>query len=255
MRARFPGCGMWRRFRGWQRRHPRASRRIALALAAWGAVCLVGDLSDPGHPTRLEPPRATEAEAALLCGGMEGPLDYVAIHTWLVVHAPGESRWERWEILGGGLHVVADDLVRTDAWSTPEEWPFGAGPTRVLARWRGAEAERLIATVRAGDYAHPHVYWAWPGPNSNTYVEAMLRRAQVPCDLPTTAIGKDYRGWVGASRTSTGTGVQLESPLLGLRVGLHEGLELHVIAATFGVDPWPPALKVPYGDGRFGWPE
>lgn len=246
---------MWARFRAWQRRNPRRSRRIAITIAAWGLVCLVGDLLAERRPAELPTPDPSRAEAAVLCGGMNGALDYVAVHTWIVVHAPGESEWERWEITGGAWHVEDDDLVRRNAWWPPTKWPFGEGPTQVLKTWSGDDAERLIAAVRARDYPYSTSYYAWPGPNSNTYVDTMLRRARIGYELPSTAIGRDYRGWVGASQSTTLSGFQLESPLVGVQFGLTEGLEVHVAAATFGVDPWPPALKVPYGDGRFGWDE
>jgi hypothetical protein len=72
-------------------------------------------------------------------------------------------------------------------------------------------------------------------------------------DLPPTCVGKDHRSLLGMSFTSGGTGIQLESPVLGVRLGLTEGIELHVLALTLGVDFWPPALLVPFGEGRLGF--
>ena len=57
---------------------------------------------------------------------------------------------------------------------------------------------------------------------------------------------------MGFSKTSGGTGVQLESPLVGLRVGLTEGIEVHLFGLALGVDLWPPAIIVPLGPGRIG---
>jgi len=83
----------------------------------------------------------------------------------------------------------------------------------------------------------------------------MLRRCGLRASLPATAIGKDYRGLVGASWTSEGTGFQVETAIfgLGLRVGLREGVEVHVLGLAIGVDLWPPALIVPLGSGRLGF--
>jgi hypothetical protein len=72
-------------------------------------------------------------------------------------------------------------------------------------------------------------------------------------DLPAPSIGKDYRGVFGVSGTSGGTGVQLETPLVGAKVGLTEGIEAHVLGMALGVDVWPPALIVPVEHGRVGF--
>jgi hypothetical protein len=58
---------------------------------------------------------------------------------------------------------------------------------------------------------------------------------------------------LGASLTSGGTGIQVETPIVGVKLGLKEGVELHVLALAFGVDLWPPALIVPFGSGRVGF--
>ena len=205
------------RFRAWKRRNPRRSRRIAYTVAAWGLLCLVGDLLAARPPSELPALDPTQAEAALLAGGMNGALDYVAVHTWIVVHAVGEERWDRWEITGGAWHVEAEDLVRNNAFASPTEWPFGEGPTQVLRVWRGADAERLTAAVRERRYAHSTQYFAWPGPNSNTYVDRMLRRAGLSCELPSTAVGKDYRGWVGGSQSSNCRSPWIATPRAAMR--------------------------------------
>ena len=53
--------------------------------------------------------------------------------------------------------------------------------------------------------------------------------------------------------TSEGTGLQLETPVLGLEIGLEEGIEVHVIGLSFGIDLWPPAIILPLGPGRIGF--
>lgn len=67
------------------------------------------------------------------------------------------------------------------------------------------------------------------------------------------AVGKDYLGIIGGSVTTTGTGVQVETPIVGAKIGLQDGVELHVLALTFGIDLIPPALKSPMG--RLGFQE
>ena len=58
---------------------------------------------------------------------------------------------------------------------------------------------------------------------------------------------------IGASRTTGGTGVQLETPFVGLRIGLKEGIEVHVLCLAIGVDFWPPAIILPITSGRLGF--
>jgi len=128
---------------------------------------------------------------------------------------------------------------------------------RLHAVWRGRPAEEAIPCLRAHAPGiereiHPH-YLPWPGPNSNTFVDRLLRLCGLHADLPATAVGKDYRGVIGISRTSGGTGLQLETPIFGLRLGLTEGIELHLLALAFGVDFWPPALLLPIDPGRLGF--
>jgi Protein of unknown function (DUF3750) len=129
---------------------------------------------------------------------------------------------------------------------------------------RSGAARRLAASLaKAPEYPYRRRYLAWPGPNSNTYIAWVLRDAGVPWNMGPKCIGKDYLGtagvpgaWVrtvGVGITTTGTGVQVESPLLGLKVGLRDGAELHLLCFTFGLDAWPPGVKTPLG--RFGFAE
>jgi len=75
---------------------------------------------------------------------------------------------------------------------------------------------------------------------------------ELRADLPPTAIGKDYlRGGLFTAAPS-GSGYQLSvAGLLGLTASSVEGLEVNLLGLTFGVDPWPPALKLPLA-GRIG---
>jgi hypothetical protein len=97
-------------------------------------------------------------------------------------------------------------------------------------------------------------YRAWPGPNSNTFVTAVLAAVpELQVTLPPTAIGKDFPyegnafGW-----TPSGTGVRATlGGYLGLTVGWIEGVELNVLGAVIGFDIRRPAIKLP-GLGRLG---
>jgi hypothetical protein len=159
-----------------------------------------------------------------------------------VVRGAGEHALERWEVWqhadagGTSFGHVHKDLI--SPWGS-----VGGGRALVERTWRGPQADAFTRCLReqAPAYEDRHRYLAWPAPNSNTFVAAML--------------GKDYRGILGGSPTTRGTGVQVETPLLGVLVGLREGVEVHVLGLSVGVGFWPPAVKLPIGDGRVGFGE
>ena len=69
----------------------------------------------------------------------------------------------------------------------------GAGESWSLAEFAGEEANRIHAALTSPqDYPYRETYHYWPGPNSNTYVAWILRKAGIQFGLPTGAIGKDY---------------------------------------------------------------
>lgn len=191
----------------------------------------------------LDPPPNDQATVVLLTGTLGHPLDGIARHPWFAVRARGATTWQIYEVGGGGDEV---DPFRHHA-------PYG--DPIVHATWRGAEAERAAACLaaKAEPWKSALRYRFYPGPNSNTFGDAMLRACHLHASLPATSVGKDWRGGFGANVTTEGTGVQVETPLVGLRVGFFEGVELHVLGLAIGVDLWPPAIIVPLGPGRIGF--
>ena len=173
-----------------------------------------------------------------------------AVHTWIVVKERGGSHYTRYDYTAWG------EPIRVDGFAPDGRW-FGAVPEMVLSV-DGEEAERLIPKIRFvvenykfrayGDY-HP-----WPGPNSNTFVQAALDAIpELNAVLPPTAIGKDYpyRGdWYGLTPSRTGLFLNLGG-YLGLKVGWVEGVEVNVLGGVIGVDLRRPAIKLP-GVGRLG---
>ena len=188
------------------------------------------------HP--LKPPPPGPAAILLVSTEMPQPISAIARHAWFAVRDKGEQTWHRLEVGGFG--------------SGPLD---GVGAIILHQVWTGAAAERAIPCLREhADAAHPHdKYLPWPGPNSNTFVDRLLRKCHLHADLPVTNIGKDYRGLIGVNVTSGGTGIQLETPIVGLKIGLTEGIEVHILGLGFGIDLWPPALIVPFGSGRLGF--
>src|SRR5205823_2391837 len=127
--------------------------------------------------------------------------------------------------------------------------PFYGSPI-LHGLWRGTDADRAAPGVKRDIEAH---YIFYPGPNSNTFGDRVMRACGLHASLPATSVGKDWRGWIGAGVTSEGTGLQLETPIIGIKIGLKEGIEIHIIGLAIGIDLWPPAIIVPLGPGRIGF--
>jgi Protein of unknown function (DUF3750) len=206
------------------------------ALVALAGGCVIGARS-------LEPPPNDETTVALLSGTLGAPLDDIARHPWFAVRRRGEAEWRVYEVPSIGTER---DPFRAHS-------PYGRPIVHKV--WRGAEAERAAACLEreAGKWIDRLRYRFYPGPNSNTFGDVMLRKCKLRASLPSTSVGKDWRGLIGGGVTSEGTGLQLETPLLGVKLGLKEGVELHVLGLSIGIDLWPPAIILPLGPGRLGF--
>jgi hypothetical protein len=127
----------------------------------------------------------------LRCASLPHGLGLLADHCWFVVFEPDGAchRWEVWQTANAGGRSIGHlhcDLKAPDA-------GVGGGPTRVLAQWTGEPARRLRAALAgAADYPHCGRYFVWPGPNSNTFVAWVLKRAGVDHRLSWRAFGKGY---------------------------------------------------------------
>jgi hypothetical protein len=226
--------------------------RSARSLKRWLGAALLAGLAATSlgcavlrRPLVL-PPRETPY-VAVLSGEMPEPITQVARHAWIIANP----------VQGGSL--LRYEYGRHSAVPTKDPFEyFGAGDVALhgVLKADPATISRVIACLDVEDarYYDDHpTYFPIPGPNSNTYVDRMLRLCKIPFDLPGTAIGKDYRGIIGASVTSGGTGVQLETWPLGIKLGLTEGVEVHLFGLAIGVDFWPPALILPVNPGRLGF--
>jgi hypothetical protein len=198
----------------------------------------------PRLPAKLPPP--TEPYVAVLSGEMPAALSQVARHSWIVANVPASN---------GRLTLQRFDLV--PGYADPFRY-FGDGDVAVhgVFHYKRDELQRISACLRRtyDQYMREHWsdYFPIPGPNSNTLVDFMLRGCGIHVELPATAIGRDYRGPIGASVTSLGTGVQLETWIVGFKIGLQEGIEFHLFDLPIGVHFWPPGITVPVNPGRIG---
>lgn len=172
-----------------------------------------------------------------------------ATHSWIVLKEEGGA-YERWDKVGWGTPLRRNKYAPDARWYSNEP--------RVVWEARGTRAATLIPKFRAAikGYAYRNAgdYHVWPGPNSNTFVAAVL--AGVPeagAVLPPTAVGKDFPvngHW--ATMTPSGTGFHLTlGGYAGMTLAWVEGLEFNILGAVIGLDFRRPALKLP-GFGRIG---
>ncbi len=198
-------------------------------------------------PAAAIEPEATVHVFAARVGRWRGVF---AHHSWVVVKERGASAYTRFDVVGWGTPIRVNHREADGRW-------FGNVPESV-AEIRGDVAERLIPRIREAvksySYVTPGTYLAWPGPNSNSFVQHVL--AEVPelaQALPPTAIGKDFReDGLFAGLTPSRTGVQASLyGVAGVTLGWVEGVEVNLLGLVAGLDLRRPALKLP-GWGRLG---
>ncbi|MET1027266.1 MAG: DUF3750 domain-containing protein [Dongiaceae bacterium] len=174
-----------------------------------------------------------------------------ASHCWIVVKPAGATAYTRYDYTAWG-----SEPIRVNGFEADGRW-FGRDPEVIFALdGEGAASliPRIEATIRAYAYSKQGDYRAWPGPNSNTFVAAILDAVpEIDVTLPAIAIGKDYPydgRWLRL--TPSGTGLRLSlGGYAGLTIGWHEGFEINILGAVAGLDIRRPAIELP-GLGRFG---
>jgi hypothetical protein len=174
----------------------------------------------------------------------------VATHSWIVIKDAGARAYQRFDYTAWGQPIWVDRFVPDARW-------FGSLPKPVFAA-DGENAERMIPRIRTAikqyRYSKSGDYHAWPGPNSNTFVAAIMQAVpEIKATLPATAIGKDfpYDGrWYGLTPSKTGVRINLKG-YFGITLGWVEGLEVNLFGAVTGIDLRRPGIKMP-GLGRIG---
>jgi hypothetical protein len=198
------------------------------------------------------PPAAAypDARVLILSGRTGGWKGVVATHSWVVLKPANAAAWRRYDVVGWG------NPVRVNGWAPDGRW-FGDSP-RVIADVTGEDAEKLIPKIEAAVKNYPFAgsgaYRIWPGPNSNTFIAAVLRAApEMRATMPPNAVGRDFRPAPYLGLTDSGTGVEASLwGLLGVKVGWVEGIEFNFLGLVAGIDLRNPGLKLP-GFGRIGF--
>lgn len=228
---------------------------VALVIAAAACARLGNDWRTASRePVGLAPaPAATpEAVVQVYAARTVGMRGLFGVHSWVAVKPARAKAYTVYEVIGWKLRW--DDTAVSIREREPDARWFGNEP-ELLAEARGAEAEPLIPRIEAAvkSYPYPDEYRAWPGPNSNTFTAWVTRLVpELRADLPPTAVGKDYLAGSLFASAPSGSGFQVSLVgLLGITASSVEGLEINILGMTFGVDPWPPAIKLPIA-GRLG---
>lgn len=175
---------------------------------------------------------------------------FFAVHPWIIFKRAGDRGFTRYEVTrwGGGTVVRRNGALPDGLW-------YGAQPELLVDR-RGHHVEAMIDEIETAiaNYPYPDTYRLYPGPNSNTFMAHIGREVpSLGLDLPANAIGKDYRPITAPlGLSSTGRGLQASIlGMLGVSIGLEEGVEINVLGLDFGIDLNRPALRLPFV-GRLG---
>ncbi|MGC3964927.1 MAG: DUF3750 domain-containing protein [Rhodocyclaceae bacterium] len=211
-------------------------------------------MTAPRHSAGIAPDPQQNAETAIVqvyVAPTYGWRGMFAVHPWIIYKRAGESHYTRFEVVGwGGSNVIRRD------YAIPDGLWFGAQPQLIVDQ-RGPAVSAMIDRIDAAiaSYPFPHTYRSYPGPNSNTFIAHIGREVpELGLDLPANAIGKDYRAItnpVGLSPSGKGVQASLLG-LLGLSIGLEEGIEFNLLGLDFGIDLNRPALRLPF-IGRLGF--
>ncbi len=183
-----------------------------------------------------------------------GPKGIFAVHSWIAMKRQGSEEFEVSQVIGWRQAASGNVLFRETGVPIDSWW--GNEATLILDL-QGVEAASVINRVDSAinEYPWKNEYRLFPGPNSNTFVAWVgLQAPEMGLDLPSTAIGKDWRPFdhaLGASASGTGYQASLFG-LLGTSVGFEEGLEVNILGLNFEFDLLDLAVEVPLF-GRYGF--
>lgn len=178
---------------------------------------------------------------------------YFAVHSWVAYKEKNAKEYVVCQVIGwntryGGEAISSKKDIPDRRWysSIPE----------LITDIRGEKAESAIPQIKAAiqSYRYPNSYRMYPGPNSNSFVSHIIRNVdELQVELPPNAVGKD---WLNDNSfyaiSESGTGIQVSIfGILGITLGLAEGIELNILGLSFGIDILRPAIKLP-AVGRLG---
>ena len=126
-------------------------------------------------------------------------ISLIAVHYWFVIKTQTKTeRWEIWQNSNASSHswgYLHQNLL-------PPQSGVGCGDSWLEKQWTGTNAETLSQIIQNSPetYCYRHLYRYWPGPNSNSYIQWVLRQAKINYLPGPLGIGKDYLGLIGFKR-------------------------------------------------------
>ena len=177
---------------------------------------------------------------------------YFAVHSWIATKEKNADSYTTYQVVGWyvGWKGTAIDIKK----DIPDRFWYSAKP-EIIEELIGEKAEKAIPQIKAAAEAYPYgkTYHAWPGPNSNTFISYLIRHTdELTVELPANAIGKDWQDRL-VEKSESGSGYRFSVyGLLGVTIGIAEGIEVNLLGLNFGIDFRRPALKLPM-IGRIGF--
>jgi hypothetical protein len=163
---------------------------FSVLLGSFSGCGLYDTPPDQSQFAPLQTLRFSQSAMARVYAAPIPGLEWIAVHTWLVVKAPDSimfDRWEVWQTSGGPYGHVRHNL------QGPESG-VGAGGVVVLAELIGEESESIVEFVSNASPEYPcRDVYVIPGPNSNSFTGWVLDRTGWEVRLPASAVGQHIR--------------------------------------------------------------
>ena len=124
-----------------------------------------------------------------MAGPTRGWKGVMSVHSWIVIKGENDQSWRRYDVAGWG------NPVRLNWWPPDRGSASTAVVLDIKRRARAGADPRIEAAIKAYRYANAGDYRIWPGPNSNTFIAAVLCGAEAQRHHAAEAVARDYRPW------------------------------------------------------------
>ncbi len=204
-------------------------------------VFLVGLLCSCGSHTVIKPETLVVVKDVKI-PRTEKFIARFATHTYIDYRENLQSPWYRVEVYNPKSGVVCEKISLEEAQSKVRFHER----VRVLAQFDGSANPDIVRDIQAfSESYNDRIYCSYPGPNSNTFIENMMRKVDgIDAILDHNAIGKEHGYYAGKS--AGGTGLELQTPIIGMAIGLKEGIEVSAFGLSTGVCNAPPSIRIPF---------